>query len=368
MAGKTSKGVFREKISPFLRRKMEELKSTLGEDSPEYRALHLQYVISDIEKAAAPEANLRHWEADMAVETQEHALRGLERLYANSMVIEPTMICAAHCRYCLRANYDIFTLSDGELREIARFCGGEGGEGGVTEVLVTGGDPLVVPRRLNTLLESLVEHAPNIRTVRIGSRLPVQDPERVDTNVYELLRKFAGLIRIEIGTQINHEVELFPESREVFENFRARGVKVYSQNVLLKGVNDDTDALVRLYRTLRLLDIEPHYLFHSVPMMGMHHLRTTVARGLQLARELCNSGEVSGRGKPMFALMTDIGKITLYEGTVQGRNEENNHVLVKSCYKYADRMKFNPDWQLPRTAQVEDDGYLSVWYLDGVDD
>jgi len=366
MAGINKSGVFREKISPFLQQKLAELKEIKGENSEEYRALMLQYVRQEVEDQEENESNKRHWEADLVVE--DNQVPGAERLYNKTAVLEPTMVCAAHCRYCLRANYEIFTLDEEELIKIARFCGsGDVGQT-VNEVLVTGGDPLVLPNRLNFLIEKLIEYAPNIRIMRIASRLPLHNPLRIDNNVYEIFRKHKDKVRIELATQINHPVDLFQETIEVFKNFRDMGIPIYSQNVLLKGVNDNIDTLTSLYLALRDIGIEAHYLFHCVPMRGMHHFRTTVAKGLRLAKELTNGGLISGRAKPMYALMTDIGKITLYDGTILEKDEKRNMILVQSAYTYESRIKNNPGWKLPGTAEIDKNGYLRMWYLDGTDE
>lgn len=364
MAGKNKQGIFLEKISPFLEKKLNELKQTKGENSEEYRAIYLQYTRLPQEDNVETEDNQRHWEADMPFEEQGH---GVERLYSKTVVIEPTMVCAAHCRYCLRANYNIFTLSEDEIIRIAQFCGSDKVKQSANEVLITGGDPLVLPNRLNFLIDALTRYAPNIKIMRVATRLPLHDPLRIDSNVYEIFRKNKDKIRFEIATQINHPTDLFPETIEVYKHFNDMGIPIYSQNVLIKGVNDNIDTLVALYNKMREVGIESHYLFHCVPMRGMHHYRTTVAKGLKLAKELTNSGLISGRVKPMYALMTDIGKITMYEGTYIKKDEEKNLVYLQSSYKYADRLKFNPNWQLPQTAEVDENGYLRMWYLDGND-
>ena len=365
MAGKNKQGIFREKISPFLEGKLKELKKTKGEDTEEYRAIYLQYTRLPFEDTEENETNQRHWEADLPFEGQEH---GVERLYNNTAVIEPTMVCSAHCRYCLRANYNIFTLSEDEIIKIAKFCGSEQVKYEASEVLITGGDPFVLPNRLNFLIESLIKYAPNIKIMRVASRLPLHDPHRIDNNLYEIFRKHKDKVRFEIATQINHPVDLFPETMEVFKRFKDMGISIYSQNVLIKGVNDNIETLVALYNKMREVGIEAHYLFHCVPMRGMHHYRTTVAKGIELAKELTNSGLISGRVKPMYALMTDIGKITLYEGTYLKKDEGRNMVYVQSSYKYENRIKNNPNWKLPETAEVDENGYLRMWYLDGSDD
>jgi lysine 2,3-aminomutase len=366
MAGITKQGIFSEKISPYLARKLEALKKTKGENSGEYQGLALQYVLSEKEYAKTDERNVRHWEADLAEGPEAHALPGMERLYRQSLVIEPTLICAAHCRYCLRGNYDIFTLTEDQLLGVAKYCGSEAVRSDLEEVLVTGGDPLIVPQRLNFLVESLIEYAPNVKIIRIGTRLPQQDPDRIDNNVTEIFRRHGADVRFEIATQINHPVELSPEVRDIFRTFRGLGAVLYSQNVLLKGVNDSIGTLVELYQAMRELGIEAHYLFHCVPMRGIHHLRTSVDKGLRLARELVNSGEISGRVKPMLAAMTDVGKVTFYEGVILGK-EPSGHLLLQTQYRYQDRLRWNPGWKLPGTAEVDSSGLIRVRYLDGED-
>jgi lysine 2,3-aminomutase len=365
MAGKNKSGVFNEKITSFLMEKLEQIKQLKGENSKEYNAIYLQYKKLPLEDEVEVEANERHWEADL---NMEGSLSGLERLYRRSLVIEPTLVCAAHCRYCLRANYSMFTLTPEEITRIAKFCGSPGIREQVNEVLITGGDPFLVPNQLDFLFEGFIEYAPNIKIIRIGTRLPIHNPLRIDDTIFSIFTKYMDKVRFEVATQINHPADLFPETLDVFRQFRNMGITVYSQNVLLKGINDDLETLVELYDSLRQNDIEAHYLFHCVPMRGMHHFRTSVGKGLELAKQLTNGGLVSGRCKPMYALMTDIGKITLYEGTILKKDEEKNSIYLQSFYKYTDRLESNPNWKLPENAEVDKNGYLRIWYLDGKDD
>ena len=237
MAGISRTGIFKEKLSPFLAKKLARIKDNIGEQSQDYKALALQYLKHESESILEAEANLKHWEADLRI-GHEGELKGIERLYRQSAVIEPTMICAAHCRYCLRANYEVFTLSDNEITKIAIYCGSIAVKEHLSEVLITGGDPLVTPKKLKFLIESLIEKAPNIRRIRIGTRLPLQDPNRVDNNIFEIFRQQKDKVTFEIGTQINHSIELFPESVEIFKKIHSLGIKIYSQNILLRGVND----------------------------------------------------------------------------------------------------------------------------------
>jgi lysine 2,3-aminomutase len=152
--------------------------------------------------------------------------------------------------------------------------------------------------------------------------------------------------------------------KEAHRELQRAGMRIYNQTVLLKGVNDAVSDLVGLFDELRALDVETHYLFHCIPMRGMGHHRTTLQRGLELMRSVANAGVLSGRCKPMYTAMTDVGKITLYEGSILER-DDRGRVLLQSHYTLEDRMKWNPHWRLPDSAQIDGDGMMRVWYLDG---
>lgn len=343
-------GEFKEKLSPFLKSKVKD------------PAISLQYCKSPLETTQCPETNRRHYEAEVSNNY-------IERLYRKCAVIDLTMICAANCRYCLRSSYPIHTMSDPEIYSASLYCGSEENKRDINEILVTGGDPLIVPKKLNYLIDCIEENAPNVHFVRIGSRLASQEPDRVDESVLNIFRSYTK-IKFEIGTQINHPIELYPEVINALQSIQDAGARIYAQNVLLKGVNNNIDTLVSLYNTLRELDIDPHYLFHCIPMKGIHHFRTSITTGLDLIKELTCSGEISGRAKPMFAAMTDIGKITFYEGTIEKCEVDENgtrFLLLKSDYSYKDRIKWNPEWKLPDNAFISGWGTLNVWYIDGQD-
>lgn len=355
---------FPEKITPFLRQKLDLLRVSYGPNSKEYHGLALQYVMSPMESAVTEGHNAKHYEAGVTVAASNEILPGLERFYRKTLVIEPTLVCVANCRYCLRSNYPKHTLTERQLLEVAKYCGSGQNAESLNEVLITGGDPLLVPQRIEFLLNALIEHAPNIKIIRLATRLTGQDPARIDENVISLFKNKPTL-RFELATQINHAVEFFPEVEEGFRKISDLGVKIYAQNVLMKGVNDDVESLVNLYNKMRENNIEAHYLFHCVPLKGIDHLRTSVAKGLSLAKVLTCSGHVSGRTKPMYAAMTDIGKITFYDGAILDRRD--GKILLQSEYKVEERLRWNPSWSVPASAEVDDNGMLRVWYLDGSD-
>jgi len=365
MAGSKT-GEFVELISPFLRRKMAELEARQGPDSVALRALTLQYVKSPLEDVVAPRERRRHYESEIVLQHRGQRLAGVERLYRRTVLLEPTTVCAAHCRWCLRGQYPVKTLSEDEIVTAARYFGEAAECAEVDEVLITGGDPLMSPKLLRRALTALQEFAPNIRTIRIGSRVPFQAPERIDDDLLSVLSA-PRHHRLEIGINVNHPVEFWPETRAALARLRAAGAILYNQHPLLKGVNDDLATLSALYAALRDTEIEAHYLFHAIPMRGMSHHRTSVMKGAQLALRLAASGEFSGRAKPRYALMTDIGKIVLYEGAILRRRTADNAILLRSGYRPEDRLRWNPSWRMPDSVELDDEGFMCVWYQDGDD-
>lgn len=350
-------GEFRQLLSPYLAAKLAELEAREGIAAPAYLAIARQYLKSPLENLIRPESRRRHYESEVELPFDGASLVGVERLYRHTILIEPSTVCAAHCRWCLRGQYPVRTMGRDDITRAARYAGSVELSGDIREVLITGGDPLMVPPLLRFTIEALQTHAPNVRIVRIGSRVPFHDPERIDDALLEMFSRFAGL-RFEIGLNVNHPVEFWPESVEALERLRSAGVRLYNQHPLLKGVNDDLATLVGLYSLLREHDIEAHYLFHAIPLRGMDHHRTSVARGLKLANQLSACGEFSGRAKPRYAVLSDIGKIVLYHDTIQDTRPADNALLLRSGFRLEDRQRWNPSWTPGDDVSVDSDGFL----------
>lgn len=355
------KDEFRQLISKHLRDKLEYLKETYGEDSKEYLAIYNQYVYSEAEDQVTEEVNAKHYEAGCSGDS----LKNLERLYMRHGCVEISWTCTANCRYCLRSNYDEHAiLRDSDLKAIAEYFR----DNNLEEILITGGDPFCNARALSVLLGYLYELAPNVKIYRIATRMLTQSPETIPEKVYAILDRYSKIRRVEVATQINSHVEFDDAVDKAIQRIQSMGITIYSQNVFLKGVNDTPEQLIELYHAIRMRGLEPHYLFHAVPMKGTHHLRPSVRRMLDCYEGLVNSGKVTGRSKPILAIMSQIGKITLTPTNLLRFNDEYHTVTLRSNYKYEDRMKYNPSWQLPEGAYINDDGYLCIDYLDGEDD
>lgn len=363
MAGQKH-GIFRELVSPFLQSKLDEASVNYGVASAAYQALARQYIASPAEADINATDRRRHYEAEISGEVGGKQLKGVERLYRRTVLLEPTTACAAHCRWCLRGQYDSFTLRKEDVDAALDYFALDTD---IREVLMTGGDPLMAGKMLEYALNGIAERVPNIEIVRIGTRIPLQDPERIEGELLKTLQK-SRPFRLEMGVHICHPAEFWPETRHAFKTLIESGIRVYNQHPLLKGVNDNRETLFELYDEMRHIGIEAHYLFHAIPMRGMAHHRTSIDKGLALITALTSGGQFSGRSKPHYCAMTDIGKIVLYHGSILKRDAANAEVLLKSGYRVDDRTRYNPSWKMPDSVTVDEDGYMSVWYPDGSDD
>lgn len=363
MAGH-KQGNFPQLISPFLEGKLKEALARHGMHSAAYQALARQYVRSELEAQIHPLDRRRHYEAEVTGAVQGKQLKGVERLYRRTVLLEPTTACAAHCRWCLRGQYDSFTLREADVDRALEYFASDTD---IREVLITGGDPLMSPRMLAYVLHGIADRVPNIQIVRIGTRVPLQAPERVCGELLTVLQT-QHPFRLEMGVHICHPTELWPESRRVLATLSAANIRLYNQHPLLKAVNDDRDTLIALYDEMRGLGIEAHYLFHAIPMRGMAHHRTSIERGLELVSALASGGQFSGRAKPHYCAMTDIGKVVLYHGSILQRDEATACVLLHSQYRLEDRLRYNPSWQMPSSVVIDKNGFMNVWYPDGADD
>src|SRR5436305_12752574 len=122
MAGHV-RGIFPEKLSPYLRGQYQTALAAPVDNASLLNGISLQYLADPREKAIAAEERRRHYEAHLAPTFHGTTVRGLERLYRRTAVVLPTLICAAHCRWCLRGQYDVTHMSAADIEAAARYCG-----------------------------------------------------------------------------------------------------------------------------------------------------------------------------------------------------------------------------------------------------
>jgi len=356
----SDKHEFNELISEYLQKLMLNTEKRYGKESSEYKALYYQYIKTDAEMLEMRECNNKHYEA--ILDSNKKGLRYIERLYKRQATVNLTTACSAHCRYCLRQNYNSICIQEEDVDEIIAYLVRDRY---LREILITGGDPMLNANQLIHVMDRIIREAPNIKIIRIGTRLPVQNPNKLDKKLERFFHDNKRKVFFELGIQVNHKIELQNETQQCIKELQKAGVVVYAQNVLLKNVNSSIETLIELYDALRYEHIEAHYLFHPVPISRTAQFRLSLREFLHFARLLTASGEIPGRSKPMFSLMTDIGKCTLYEGVLTETDKEG-YVDVHTAYRLEERLRWNPQYKLPESARISDDGTLIVRYMDGV--
>lgn len=205
--------------------------------------------------------------------------------------------CAMYCRFCTRkrkvgtarlaVTADTLAAGLDYLRRTPE----------IRDVLVSGGDPLLLSdERLAAILTGL-KSIPSIEIIRIGTRVPSTLPQRVTKKLAALLKRFHPLY---INTHFNHPAELTPEAALACGRLADAGIPLGCQTVLLKGINDSPKVMLALLRGLLRLRVKPYYLFQGDLSRGTDHFRTPVETGLAIMRALL--GHTSGLAVPAFAL------------------------------------------------------------------
>ena len=226
-------------------------------------------------------------------------LAGIVHRYPDRVLLKLVHVCPVYCRFCFRREvvgpHGRPTLSQAELAAALDYIRARPA---IWEVILTGGDPLVLSaRRLREVVRELaaIDH---VKVVRLHTRVPVATPERVTRGLVRAL-KAAGKATY-VVVHVNHPRELTGAARAACARFIDAGIPMLSQSVLLRGVNDDAATLGALMRALVESRIKPYYLHQGDLAPGTAHLRASIAEGQDLMRAL--RGRYSGLCQPTFVL------------------------------------------------------------------
>lgn len=239
--------------------------------------------------------------ADPIGDKQFSPVEGVVHRYPDRVLLKVVNACAVYCRFCFRRE----TVGPGRgalsPRALAAALDYIRARPQIWEVILTGGDPLVLsPRRLYDVLTRLAAIA-HVKVLRIHTRLPVAAPERIDAALVRTLGVPAKNDKaLFVVLHANHPRELSRQARAACARLVDGGVPMLAQAVLLRGINDDAQTLGALMRALVESRVKPYYLHHADLAPGTAHLRTTIAEGQALARAL--HGRFSGLCQPTYVL------------------------------------------------------------------
>jgi lysine 2,3-aminomutase len=268
-----------------------------------------QYVPDIAELTTRPEER-----ADPIGDYVHSPVEGIVHRYPDRVLLKLVNVCAVYCRFCFRREMvgpGREILSADKLDAALAYVHSHPE---IWEVILTGGDPLVLSRRrLGDVINGIaaIEH---VKIVRLHTRLPVVSPEEITPSLVRAL-KGPGKTTY-VALHANHPRELTPAAREAIARIIDGGIPMVSQSVLLRGVNDDVATLEQLMRAFVECRIKPYYLHHADLAPGTSHFRTTIAEGQALMRAL--RGRVSGLAQPTY--MLDIpggfGKVPVGPGYI----------------------------------------------------
>ena len=276
-----SGGLFRFAMTPYA---LGLLQPSLGEMDPMRRIM----IPRQEELAVLPDQQQLYDPLNERSPQNRKASRIVHR-YPDRCLFLVTDFCSVYCRYCTRKNFtatDSFFPSAQEYNEAIEYIKKTKG---IKEVILSGGDPLTLSTEKLSRICSDLRAIDHVEIIRIGTRMPVVNPFRVDEELVQSLKRFHPVY---VMVHFNHPRELTAESARALTYFADNGFPIMNQLVLLNGVNNDPAIISALHRRLLYLRVKPYYMFQCDPVVGSEHLRVSVAESKHIQRQLW--GNLSG--------------------------------------------------------------------------
>ena len=252
----------------------------------------LQYLPHPDELATAP-----HERADPIGDDALSPIKGVVHRYADRALLKPLLVCPVYCRFCFRREHvgpNGGLLSGPELQAAYDWFAARPA---IREIILTGGDPLLLgPRRIGEIMSALAS-IPHVETLRIHTRVPVADPGRVTDTLVAALDVAKPLW---IVVHANHAREFSAAARAALDRLRRAGIPLLGQSVLLRRVNDSAAALEELFRAMLRARVKPYYLHQLDPAPGTARFHVPIEEGRALLAAL--RGRVTGLAWPTYVL------------------------------------------------------------------
>ena len=314
-------------------------------------------------------------EPDPLEEEEDMPVPGLVHRYPDRVLMQVTNLCPMNCRHCTRKREweeGVWTRTEAEIDRMMDYLA-RAPE--VRDVLISGGDPLVLTTsKLENILLKL-RKIPHLEIIRMGTRFPVVLPQRIDDEFVTMLSRYRPLW---VNTHFNHPREMTREAALACERLQRAGIPMNNQSVLLRGVNDNLSVMRALCHGLLKIGVRPYYLYQCDPVKGAEHLRTSIWKGIEIIEGL--RGHTTGFAVPQFVIDAPGGggKIPVspnyllaetpegvilrnYEGLVfeyknpgQGEKGEENRIRQRSFYsskRLARREHYHPNHEKESKTQ-----------------
>ncbi len=229
----------------------------------------------------------------------------LIRTYRDRAVLLTAGTCFSRCRFCFRKRLwrtDCPEMTEPDDRELYQIAAWFREHPEIDDVLLSGGDVLTLPDERIQQLIGLLQQTGTVRTIRICSRAPAAQPERITESLAAMLGSCDG---VWFMSHFNHPAELTDAAVAACKRLIRHGVPVLNQAVLLAGINDREEILRSLFKKLTAIRVKPHYLFHVDPVEGVSHFATGVERGLEIMASFRDC--LSSIARPDFAIDLPCG-------------------------------------------------------------
>jgi lysine 2,3-aminomutase len=263
---------------------------------------------------------------------------GITHRYPDRALMVISNNCAIYCRYCTRKR----TMYEGATPdvEIDRMVEYIARTPQIRDVIVSGGDPLNYSnQKLESILAKL-RAIPHLEIIRIGTRVPVALPQRIDDELVDMLQRYHPLW---INVHFNHPRELTPETARACDKLSRAGIPLNNQAVLLRGVNDSVSTMRALCTGLMKQRVRPYYLYQCDPVRGAEHFRTPISKGLEIIEGL--RGHISGLAVPTYVVDAPGGggKIPVQPDYLLRYEPKNGRALLRNfagkLYEYVEPLR-----------------------------
>ena len=278
-------------------------------------------------------------------EDEDSPTPGLTHRYPDRVLFLITDMCSMYCRHCTRRRFAGQTDNECGPDRIEKALEYIEKTESVRDVLLSGGDALMVSDKKLEYIISRLRQIPHVEIVRLGTRTPVVCPQRITPELCDMLKKYHP---VWINTHFNHPNEVTTESRRACEMLANAGIPLGNQSVLLRGVNDCVHVMKNLVHELVKMRVRPYYIYQCDLSMGLEHFRTPVSKGIEIIEGL--RGHTSGfciptfvvdapggGGKtpvmPQYVISQAPGKVVLrnFEGVITTYTEPNEYHSECNC-------------------------------------
>jgi lysine 2,3-aminomutase len=268
-------------------------------------------------------------------EESQSPVPGLVHRYPDRVLLLLSDFCSTYCRYCTRSRmvgHGGVTPSRSRLERAFEYIRSTPS---VRDVLLSGGDPLLLSDERLAWILSRLRQIPHVEIVRIGTKVPAVLPQRITPQLVRILRRYHPLW---MSLHFIHPDECTAASYRACAQLADAGIPLGSQTVLLKGINDDVQTMTRLVHHLMKMRVRPYYLYQCDPISGSSHFRTPLGKGIEIIRGM--RGFTTGYAVPTFVVDAPGGggKIPLMPDYMSGRDDDG--FVLKN---YENRLYHYPD-------------------------